>query len=175
MCRYINALEKRVRALEHTSHDALFDGVLGEGPNLVDVLSSAREAFNPRKRSFSNGTPAGDLATALQQQQARSLVPDQSWNTNQQQFPPPQTVRPSTQQSSSMPVGEDHSFARPSFNIHDTFPPPTNQSNSELGRAIDGYSDVNNTLPENNMNSDVQHQVVDERALDRYVITQEIK
>lgn len=150
----------------------MFDGGLGGGPNLEDVLSSAREEFNGRKRSFSNANSAGDLAMPFQQQQSRSLVPDSPWNSTQQPFQPNQSIRPSPQQASSLIGNEDHNFARPNYSIHDAFPPPNNSQNIETGRTSDGYSNLNNSMTDDPViSNDLQHQVVDERALDRYVST----
>lgn len=154
-----------MRALEHTSHDALFDS----GPNLEDVLSSAREEFNPHNRPFSNSNHAGDLASSFPQQQQRSMVPESPWNSNQQPFSPNQSMRSAQPPQSSLIPGEDHNFARPSYNIHDALAASANQSLDESVRAVDGYQNINNLLPEESPSNGLQHQVVDERALERFV------
>jgi len=155
-----------VRALEHTNHDALFDGALSNGPNLEDVLSSAREEFTGRKRSFSNVNSSGDLAIPFQQQQPRPLGPGSPWNSSQQPFPQNHSIRQSPQQASALIGGEDHNFARPSYNIHDAFPIPNSSQNPELGRQMDSYTSSSNMVNDDSVNNDLQHQVVDERALE---------
>jgi len=156
-----------VRALEHTTHDAMFDSGLGGGPNLEDVLSSAREEFNGRRRSFSNTNSSGDLVNPFQQPPPRSLIPDSSWNSHQQQFQSNQSIRPSPQQPSSLTGNEDHNFARPSYSIHEVLPSQDDPKQLDSGRGTDGFASSNNLMTDDPVSNDIQHQVVDERALER--------
>jgi hypothetical protein len=166
--RYINALEKRVRALEHTSQDAIYmENALAEpsaGPD--GLMSNQRPEFDTRKRSFSNANSSSETGAPYH---SRPLAA--AWNQGHSPFPPNHNPASPQHNSHAIP-NEELGYPRPNYSAHgplsDNNPGQLQHSTgSDPSRQSNSFSENGNIAPFGALAAGTQELVrPDENALD---------